>query len=149
MAAKRGKKKPDLPDWALPIWEEVDCPDISKFEDVFGGPLIDRRFGLRRDDIVEVQLDSRALRDADATIARGRLLGTNKNAIELLDTDGTYHYIARDVVVEVNLICHLRPPYIDDEELLSFEREDAKRRSKVHEQVDKNVSGMDDSHLWG
>ena len=80
---------------------------------------------------------------------RGRLIGTNKMSVEILDTDGVYRYIARDVIVEVRLIAHMRPAYIDDEELLQFEREDHKRRTKIHEDVEKKTKGSDDDHLWG
>ena len=47
------------------------------------------------------------------------------------------------------LVAHTRPAYIDDKELLAFEREDMKRRSKLHEKVEKETKGNDDSHLWG
>ena len=30
-----------------------------------------------------------------------------------------------------------------------LEREDMKRRSKLHEKVEKETKGNDDSHLWG
>ena len=42
-----------------------------------------------------------------------------------------------------------RPAYIDDKELLAFEREDMKRRSTLHEKVEKETTGNDDAHLWG
>ena len=50
---------PDLPEWALSIWESLGKPDVS--EDVLTGPLLDRRAGMRRDDLVEVLLDARSL----------------------------------------------------------------------------------------
>jgi hypothetical protein len=52
------------------------------------------------------------------------------------------------MVVRVKLIAHTRPAYIDDTELLAFERDDTKRRSKLHEKVEKE-EGRDDNHLWG
>ena len=45
----------------------------------------------------------------------------------------------------MELIAHTRPAYIDDKELLAFEREDMKRRSKLHEKVEKETKGNDDS----
>ena len=48
-----------------------------------------------------------------------------------------------------SLIAHTRPAYIDDKELLAFEREDMKRRSTLHEKVEKETTGNDDAHLWG
>ena len=49
----------------------------------------------------------------------------------------------------MRLIAHMRPAYIDDDELLQFEREDQKRRTKIHEDVEKKTKGGDDDHLWG
>ena len=138
---------PDLPDWALSIWETLGKPEVC--EDVLTGPLLDRRAGMRRDDLVEVLLDARSLPKGAEEWVRGRLIGTNKMSVEVLDTDGVYRYIARDVIVEVRLVAHMRPAYIDDEELLKFEREDQKRRTKIHEEVEKKTKGGDDDHLWG
>tara|TARA_B100000749_G_C18331403_1_gene425141 strand:- start:12 stop:326 length:315 start_codon:yes stop_codon:yes gene_type:complete len=104
---------------------------------------------MRRDDLVEVMLDARALPEGGDEWVRGRLIGTNKMSVEVLDTEGNYRYIARDVIVEVRLIAHMRPAYIDDNELLQFEREDQKRRTKIHEEVEKKTKGVDDDHLWG
>ena len=92
---------------------------------------------------------ARSLTKGTEEWVRGRLIGTNKMSVEILDTDGVYRYIARDVIVEVRLIAHMRPAYIDDDELLQFEREDQKRRTKIHEDVEKKTKGGDDDHLWG
>ena len=138
---------PDLPDWALSIWESLGKPDVC--EDVLTGPLLDRRTGMRRDDLVEVLLDARSLPKGSEEWVRGRLIGTYKNSVDIFDTDGVYRCIARDVVVEIRLVAHMRPAYIDDQELLKFEREDQKRRTKIHEDVEKKTKGVDDDHLWG
>lgn len=53
------------------------------------------------------------------------------------------------MLVQINLIAHTRPAYIDDDELLAFERKDHKRRSSIHEDVERKADGKDDSHLWG
>ena len=69
--------------------------------------------------------------------------------LEILGEEGKCHCIAREVIVRRVLVAHTRPAYIDDKELLAFEREDMKRRSKLHEKVEKETTGNDDSHLWG
>ena len=146
------KKKTDskLPDWAIPIWEEMGSPSLSDIASVHNGDLLERRHGLRKDDLVEILMDARAFKDNDNTIVRGRLLSSGKTSIEILTDDGATVYVARDVIVKITLIAHTRPAYIDDKELLAFERADMKRRSSLHEKVEKEVKGrQDDSHLWG
>ena len=143
------KEKVKVPDWAEKILKQMGSPKIEDFVSVVKGDLLERRHGLRRDDIISIQLDSRSLRDDDEHIMRGRLLSSGKTSIELLDEDGVHQYIARDVIVKIILICHTRPAYIDDSELLTFERADMKRRNKLHETVEKKTNKSDDSHLWG
>ncbi|MBA4695078.1 MAG: hypothetical protein H2066_04420 [Candidatus Poseidoniales archaeon] len=139
----------ELPEWAQSMWEDLGSPELSDVESVHTGDLMDRRHGLRKDDFVEIQLDARALRDSDDTWVKGRLLSSGKSSIELLTTDGNHIYLAREVIVQVVLVAHTRPAYIDDKELLEFERADQKRRSNLHERVEKKTKGNDDSHLWG
>ena len=107
--------------------------------DVFFNPLVDRRSGLRKDDLIELLIDARALRADDDPWVRGMLLATSRNTVEMLDEFGQYRSIARDVIVEVRLVTHLRKPYIEDDELLTFEKEDMRRRSNVHEQAERQV----------
>jgi hypothetical protein len=76
-------------------------------------------------------------------------LASGKSSIEVLTTEGAQEYLAREAIVRVVLIAHTRPAYIDDKELLEFERTDQKRRSNLHEKVEKKSKGNDDSHLWG
>ena len=139
----------DLPDWARSMWEELGSPDLSELQSVHTGDLMDRRHGLRKDDLVEIQLDARAFREDDETWVRGRLLSSGKSSLEILTSDGEHAYIARDVIVKIVLVAHTRPAYIDDKDLLEFEREDQKRRTNLHEKVEKKTKGNDDSHLWG
>ena len=139
----------DLPDWAKSMWEELGSPDLSELQSVHTGDLMDRRHGLRKDDLVEIQLDARAFREDDETWVRGRLLSSGKSSLEILTSDGEHAYIARDVIVKIVLVAHTRPAYIDDKDLLEFEREDQKRRTNLHEKVEKKTKGNDDSHLWG
>ena len=139
----------DLPDWAQKLLEDLGSPDISDLQSVHTGDLMERRHGLRKDDIVEIQLDARALRDTDSTWIKGRLLSSGKSSLEILTVEGEHSYIAREVIVQIVLIAHTRPAYIDDKELLEFERVDQKRRTNLHEKVEKKMKGNDDSHLWG
>ena len=147
---RRDKRIRDLPAWGKRFAEEYGAEDLDGREDVFFGPLIDRRSGLRKDDLIELLIDARALRADDDPWVRGMLLATSRNAVEMLDEFGQYRSIARDVIVEVRLVTHLRKPYIEDDELLTFEKEDIRRRSNVHEQAERQADGgSDDSHLWG
>ena len=143
----RGNTK--LPEWAASLWKDLGSPDLSKVENVYHGPLIDRRHGLRRDDLVEIELDARAYPEGSDLMIRGRLLSTGKSSIEIVDELGKFQYVARDVIVKLTLVAHTRPAYLDDEELLNFEKEDIERRGKVHEKVEKKIKGRDDHHLWG
>ena len=65
-----------------------------------------------------------------------------------LDENGDFRSIARDVIVELRLITHLRKPYIEDRELLTFEKEDMRRRSNLHEAAERQADGRDDNHVW-
>ena len=139
----------DLPNWAKKMWKDLGSPDISELQSVHIGELMERRHGLRKDDFVEIQLDARALREDDPTWIKGRLLSSGKSSLEILTNEGEHSYIARDVIVKIVLVAHTRPAYIDDKELLEFERADQKRRTNLHEKVEKKTKGNDDSHLWG
>ena len=77
------------------------------------------------------------------------LIGTSRSAVEILDDHGEFRSIARDVIVEVRLVTHLRQSYIEDKELMTFEKEDMRRRSNMHEEAERSADGSDDSHLWG
>lgn len=146
--AKKSNKV-DLPEWALGLWKELGSPALEKLQSVHHGDLLDRRNGLRRDDLIEILIDARALLpDADPWV-RGRLISSGKTSLEVLDEDRVQRFIARDTIVQIVLIAHTRPAYIDDKELLAFEREDMKRRSTLHEKVEKETTGNDDAHLWG
>tara|TARA_X000001036_G_scaffold298848_1_gene277951 strand:- start:1575 stop:2087 length:513 start_codon:yes stop_codon:yes gene_type:complete len=152
LGSAMAKKKTDagLPKWAVPIWEKMGSPSIDDYESVHNGELLERRHGLRKDDLVEILLDARAFKEGDDIIVKGRLLSSGKTSIEILTDAGDTVYLARDVIVKIKLIAHTRPAYIDDKELLAFERADMKRRSSLHEKVEKEVKGrQDDSHLWG
>ena len=146
MAKKGGV---DLPGWAKTMWEDMGSPTLEGLEPVHNGDLMERRQGLRRDDFVEIFMNVQAFANPEDATLRGRLISSGKSSLEILGEDGQCHFISREVIVHVVLIAHTRPAYIDDQELLAFEREDMKRRSQLHEKVEKETTGNDDSHLWG
>ena len=78
------------------------------------------------DDIIEIELDARAYPKDSDLIIRGRLMSSGKNMIEIKSNDGEVSYVAKDVIVRMKLVAHMRPPYIDDEELIAYEKEDQK-----------------------
>ena len=98
---------------------------------------------------MELHLNVQAFANPEDAYIRGRLISSGKTSLEILTDDGQCEFISREVIVKMVLVAHTRPAYIDDKELLAFEREDMKRRSKLHEKVEKETKGNDDSHLWG
>ncbi len=145
---RRSREVTSLPEWAKRIHQEYGSPELDTLEDIFLGPLIKRKSGLRKDDLIEILLDSRALpKDSDPYV-RGMLVGTSRNVVEILDENDDFRSIARDVIVELRLITHLRKPYIEDRELLTFEKEDMRRRSNLHEAAERQADGRDDNHVW-
>ena len=145
---RRGKRVEVLPDWARRLYEDYGSPELNCLGDVFQGPLMDRKSGLRKDDIIEILLDRRMLPEGREPWVRGMLVGTTRNAIEILDQSGDFRSVARDVIVEVRLVTHLRRTYIEDRELLKFEKDDMRRRSEMHEKAEKTGEGYESS-LWG
>lgn len=143
------KKSVTLPDWAETMWKNMGSPELEGLEAVHDGDLLERRQGLRRDDFVEIHLNVQAFANPEDAYVRGRLIASGKNSLEVLTEEGTCEFISRDAIVKMVLVAHTRPAYIDDKELLAYEREDMKRRSKLHEKVEKETKGNDDSHLWG
>ena len=145
---RRSREVTDLPEWAKRIHQEYGSPELETIQDIFLGPLIKRKSGLRKDDLIEILLDGRALPKGSDPYIRGMLVGTSRNVIEILDENGDFRSIARDVIVELRLITHLRKPYIEDRELLTFEKEDMRRRSNLHEAAERQADGRDDNHVW-
>ena len=70
---------------------------------------------------------------------KGMMVGGRSSSIDILDEDRGFRSISRDAIVEVRLVTHLRKSYIEDEELLKFEKEDMKRRSEVHEMAELHL----------
>ena len=149
MAGGNPKDETVVPEWAIDLYKSYGSPDLSTHDDVYVGPLIGRKSGLRKDDIVEMVIDARAVREEQQNVIRGMLISTGRSSIDLLDEDGSFRSFSRDVVVEIRLIAHMRPQYIDGDELLFFEREDMRRRTSVSEQAERKADGHDDSHVWG
>jgi hypothetical protein len=139
----------DLPPWAASLFEDYGAPNQEGLGDVFHGPLLDRKYGLRKDDLVEMLLDRRMLPDDKDPLVRGMMVGGRSSSIDILDEYGEFRSISRDAIVEVKLITHLRRTYIEDEELLKFEKDDMKRRSEVHELAEKTSEGHGNNLSWG
>ena len=53
---RKRRNEVKLPDWAVPLWEELGCPDLDSNSDILDGSLLSRRHGLRMDDLVEIEL---------------------------------------------------------------------------------------------
>ena len=138
-----------LPDWARKIHEAHGSPSLDELQDVFHGPLSERRAGLRKDDLLEILIDYRALPKGSDNWVRGMLLGTTRNAVEIMDESGSFRSIARDVIVEVRLLAHMRLPYLEDKEMMKFEKEDMRRRSMMQEKAEQMADGRRDNNLWG
>jgi|TARA_B110000263_G_scaffold226854_1_gene218780 hypothetical protein len=147
--AARDEKISDLPPWAASFFEDYGTPSLEELGDVFHGPLLDRKYGLRKDDLVEMLLDRRMLPDDRDQCVRGMMVGGRSSSIDILDEDGEFRSISRDAIVEVRLVTHLRRIYIEDEELLKFEKDDMKRRSEVHEMAEKTSEGHGNNLSWG
>ena len=137
-----------LPEWARRMYVENGSPDLNKNKDIFYGALIDRKHGLRKDDLIEITIDNRVLtKDGDRKVG-GMLIGTTRNSVDILDSNGSFISIARDVIVQIEIIAHMRKPYLEDDELLTFEKEDMRRRVNVQEKAEKNIEGRRDGHIW-
>ena len=149
MAGGNPKDEAVVPDWAIDLYKSYGSPDLSTHDDVYVGPLIGRKSGLRKDDIVEMVIDARSVRTDQPNVIRGMLISTGRSSIDILDEHGDFRSFSRDVIVEIKLVAHMRPQYIDDDELLFFEREDMRRRTSVSEQAERKADGHDDSHVWG
>ena len=139
----------DLPPWVTSFFEEYGSPRLDELRDVFHGPLLDRKYGLRKDDLVEMLLDRRMLPEGRDPWVRGMMVGGRSSSIDILDENGDFRSISREAIVEVRLVTHLRKAYIEDKELLKFEKEDLKRRSEVHEMAEKNSEGHGNNLSWG
>ena len=137
-----------MPAWAASFFENYGSPSLDELGDVFHGPLLDRKYGLRKDDLVEMLLDRRMLPDDRDPWVRGMMVGGRSSSIDVLDENGDFRSISRDAIVEVRLVTHLRKTYIEDEELLKFEKDDIRRRSEMHEKAEKTSDGYE-SNLWG
>ena len=142
-------KETELPSWAASLFESYGSPSLDELGDVFHGPLMDRKYGLRKDDLVEMLLDRRMLPEDRDPVVRGMMVGGRSSSIDILDENGDFRSISRDAIVEVRLVAHLRKTYIEDEDLLKFEKDDMKRRSEVHEMAEETSEGHGNNLSWG
>mgnify|MGYP006102151877 FL=1 len=101
-----------------------------------------------KDDLIEILIDNRVLKEGEENRIGGMLIGTSRNSVDILDVNGDFRSIARVAIVEIRLVIHLRKTYLEDEELLTFEKEDIRRRANVQEQAEKQAEGSIDSHIW-
>ena len=69
-----------IPGWAIDLYSSYGSPDLSTHGDVYVGPLIGRKSGLRKDDIVEMVIDARSVRTDQPNVVRGCLLYTSDAA---------------------------------------------------------------------
>ncbi len=138
----------NLPEWAKKMYIENGSPNLKETEDVFHGPLIDRKHGLRKDDLIEISIDDRVLSQKENRKIGGMLIGTTRNSVDILDTEGNFLSISKDSIIQIKIIIHLRKTYLEDEELLTFEKEDMRRRANVQEKAEKNAEGSRDGHIW-
>ncbi len=83
------------------------------YQDITGGKLSERRFGVRIDDEVEVTI----MAGDQPRLVRGRVL-KQKKYLELEDEEGRYHRIYYDWIVEIVLLKHHRPHPLADPELV-------------------------------
>ena len=51
-------------------------PDLSTRGDVYVGPLIGRKSGLRKDDLVEMVIDARSVKSEETNVISGMLIST-------------------------------------------------------------------------
>jgi len=137
-----------IPKWAKKMYEEYGSPELNENKDIFHGALIDRKHGLRKDDLIEITIDNRVLAEEEDRKVGGMLIGITRNSVDILDSSGSFKSIARDVIVQIVIVAHLRKPYLEDEELLKFEKEDMRRRANVQEKAEKNIEGRRDGHIW-
>jgi hypothetical protein len=83
----------------------------SKYDDVTTGKIIDRRYGLRIDDDIEVYI----IAGDTLKVVKGRVLDHKKD-LHLEDEDGYYHRISFDWVADIILLKHNRPHPTEDPE---------------------------------
>ena len=95
-----------IPDWAIDLYSSYGSPDLSMHGDVYVGPLIGRKSGLRKDDIVEMVIDARSVRTDQPNVIRGMLISTGRSSIDILDENGDFRSFSRDVIVEIKLVAH-------------------------------------------
>ena len=90
MPSTDGGQGRDLPDWAETMYDAYGSPDLSTRGDVYVGPLIGRKSGLRKDDLVEMVIDARSVKSGESNIIRGMLISTGRSSIDILDENSQF-----------------------------------------------------------
>ena len=83
-----GEQGQGLPDWAETMYYAYGSPDLSTRGDVYVGPLIGRKSGLRKDDLVEMVIDARSVKSEETNVIRGMLISTGRSSVDILDENG-------------------------------------------------------------
>ena len=85
----------------------------EEYTDIFDGPLKKRRYGIRIDDEIEVLI----IAGNTLITVVGKVLSMG-DELELMDTEGFYHRIMLDWVVDLKVIRHNRLPRDKDPEMV-------------------------------
>ena len=105
---------------------EAEVEEIDGLDDIFEGEFKQRRYGVRIDDDIEVIV----IAGNDIIKIKGRLLST-KDELELVDSEGYYHKITADWVVDIKVIKHNRPPPDQDNEYVKRPIKTKPKKSSV------------------
>lgn len=96
----------------------------GEYPDIITGPIKDRRFGLRIDDDIHVLV----MAGDHPVEIEGRLLRHTTTALEMVDSEGNYHWISNDWIIKIQLKRHNRPHPKDDPE---YKKPKPKKENKV------------------
>ncbi len=104
----------------------------EEFQDIFDGPLKERKFGFRIDDEVIATI----MAGDEAMILQGRLLRHSATYVEILDEEGTYHRVNNDWIITVELVKHKRPHPSEDKE---YKKKKSGKKDKKDEKKQNDI----------